>query len=67
MKRGQLVFNKKNVRAGRKAARWGATGMGWGACPYKDAVMAASKESLKSLGALEELGRAFLAGDQNEI
>ena len=41
--------------------------MNWAPCPYKDAVIAASKASLKSLAALDELGRAFLAGDQDKV
>jgi|JI10StandDraft_1071094.scaffolds.fasta_scaffold07666_8 hypothetical protein len=67
MKRNGTVVNKRLVKVGRRAARWGATGMNWGACPLRDAVMAASKESLKSLKALEELGKAFLEGDQNVV
>ena len=61
MKRKNKVFNKTSIVIGRNIVRWGATGMNWAPCPYKDALIKASKESLKRLSALEEIGRAVLA------
>lgn len=62
MKRKGKVVNASAYRAGRAAARWGATGMNLAGGPRRDNLVAVSRAALADPQKLAAIGRRILAG-----
>lgn len=62
MKRKGKVVNASAYRAGRAAARWGATGMNWADGPSRNNLIAVSRAALADPQKLAAIGRRILAG-----